>query len=41
MDFDTAFSMIADNPATELDLTFAPGGVMAVINPRAYFDIEV
>jgi cyclophilin family peptidyl-prolyl cis-trans isomerase len=31
----------AENPAEEMDLTFAPGGVLAVVNPRAWFDITI
>jgi len=41
LDFDTAFALIAENPATEMELTFARGGVEAVYNPRAFFDIEI
>lgn len=41
MDFDSAFALLAENPSPELQLTFAKGGVEAVINPRAYFDIEI
>jgi cyclophilin family peptidyl-prolyl cis-trans isomerase len=40
MDFDTAFGLLANSPDDELELTFSPGGVMAVINPRVYFDME-
>ncbi|EKX54946.1 hypothetical protein GUITHDRAFT_83873, partial [Guillardia theta CCMP2712] len=39
--FDEAFAMIAENPAQELELTFARGGVEAVYNPRVWFDIEI
>jgi len=41
LDFDSAFALLADNPAQELELTFAKGGVGAVVNPRAFFDIEI
>eukprot|EP00284_Hemiselmis_tepida_P016832 CAMPEP_0174927608 /NCGR_PEP_ID=MMETSP1355-20121228/19155_1 /TAXON_ID=464990 /ORGANISM="Hemiselmis tepida, Strain CCMP443" /LENGTH=342 /DNA_ID=CAMNT_0016173723 /DNA_START=15 /DNA_END=1043 /DNA_ORIENTATION=- len=41
MDFDSAFALLAENPSQELTLKFTPGGVMAVVNPRAYFDIEI
>eukprot|EP00287_Rhodomonas_sp_CCMP768_P007583 CAMPEP_0196720698 /NCGR_PEP_ID=MMETSP1091-20130531/3421_1 /TAXON_ID=302021 /ORGANISM="Rhodomonas sp., Strain CCMP768" /LENGTH=351 /DNA_ID=CAMNT_0042062003 /DNA_START=17 /DNA_END=1072 /DNA_ORIENTATION=+ len=41
LDFDTAFALLADNPAQELELTFARGGVGAVVNPRAFFEIEI
>eukprot|EP00281_Chroomonas_sp_CCMP1168_P031076 CAMPEP_0206253630 /NCGR_PEP_ID=MMETSP0047_2-20121206/23256_1 /ASSEMBLY_ACC=CAM_ASM_000192 /TAXON_ID=195065 /ORGANISM="Chroomonas mesostigmatica_cf, Strain CCMP1168" /LENGTH=348 /DNA_ID=CAMNT_0053679855 /DNA_START=30 /DNA_END=1076 /DNA_ORIENTATION=+ len=40
-DFDSAFALLAENPAPELELTFTSGGVMAVINPRAYFDVTI
>lgn len=41
MDFDSAFSLLADNPSQELELTFTTGGIMSVINPRAFFDITI
>ena len=36
-----AFALIAENPAKTMKLTFARGGVGAVLNPRAWFDIEI
>jgi len=41
LEFDDAFSLIADSPATTMELTFARGGVEAVLNPRAFFEIEI
>lgn len=40
MNFDEAFALLAENPAEEMELTFTPGGVMSVINPRVYFEME-
>ena len=41
LDFDDAFALIAKSDAKTMELTFARGGVGAVINPRAFFDIEI
>jgi len=41
LEFDDAFALIAENDATTMELTFARGGVEAVLNPRAWFDIEI
>ena len=41
LDFDDAFALIAESEAKTMELTFARGGVEAVLNPRAFFDIEI
>jgi len=41
LDFDDAFALIAESDAKTMELTFARGGVEAVLNPRAFFDIEI
>jgi len=41
LDFDEAFALIAESESTTMELTFARGGVGAVLNPRAFMDIEI
>ena len=41
LEFDDAFALIAESDAPTMELTFARGGVEAVLNPRAWFDIEI
>jgi hypothetical protein len=36
-----AFALIAESPSKTMELTFARGGVEAVLNPRAFFDISI